>query len=206
MQLATFKQNVNVRRYAGTSNDVLGVAKPGELGIVLGGPVIANSLHWYFIQGYHGLLGWSAQAVGTETLLTLSVTDAAFDDAVDFTLKWEGGYVNNPKDPGGETKFGISKRSYPWIDIPTLNVDYAKLIYYRDFWLYGGWDTYEWPKCAVLFDIGVLSGNAHAISLEELEPLKTISAHFKYLANLQGFDTFGRGWTRRTIDLMDLCL
>lgn len=40
-----------------------------------------------------------------------------FDDAVEIVLKHEGGYVNDKKDPGGETNMGISKRAYPHIDI-----------------------------------------------------------------------------------------
>ena len=36
---------------------------------------------------------------------------AYFERAIDKTLAWEGGYVNDPKDPGGETKYGISKRA-----------------------------------------------------------------------------------------------
>ncbi len=35
----------------------------------------------------------------------------------------EGGYVNNPKDPGGETKYGISKKSYPNVGIDTTNTE-----------------------------------------------------------------------------------
>ena len=33
-----------------------------------------------------------------------------FEKAVERVLENEGGYVNHPSDPGGETKFGISKR------------------------------------------------------------------------------------------------
>ena len=41
---------------------------------------------------------------------------AHFERAIDKTLAWEGGYVNDPKDPGGETKYGISKRAIQmWI-------------------------------------------------------------------------------------------
>ena len=42
-----------------------------------------------------------------------------FPLALQFALKWEGGdkYTNDPIDPGGETKYGISKRAYPDIDI-----------------------------------------------------------------------------------------
>lgn len=50
-------------------------------------------------------------------------------------LAHEGGYVCDPQDPGGETKYGISKRSYPRLDIKTLTVEQAKDIYYRDWWL-----------------------------------------------------------------------
>lgn len=46
----------------------------------------------------------------------------------------EGGYVNNPKDPGGETKYGISKRSYPELDIKNLTKEQAKTIYKRDYY------------------------------------------------------------------------
>ena len=45
------------------------------------------------------------------------------------------GYVNHKLDPGGETKFGISKRSYPNLDIRSLTLEQAKEIYYNDYWL-----------------------------------------------------------------------
>ena len=46
----------------------------------------------------------------------------------------EGGYVNNNLDKGGETKFGISKRSYPHLDIKNLTLQDAEEIYYNDYW------------------------------------------------------------------------
>lgn len=46
----------------------------------------------------------------------------------------EGGYVNDPDDAGGETKYGISKRSYPNEDIKALTLDRAAHLYERDFW------------------------------------------------------------------------
>lgn len=57
-----------------------------------------------------------------------------FDRLIPVVLKHEGGYVNDPVDPGGETKYGISKRSYPYLDIKELAVEDAKDIYYRDWW------------------------------------------------------------------------
>jgi lysozyme family protein len=63
------------------------------------------------------------------------VTDRdRFEQAVEVVLAHEGGYVNNPADPGGETKHGISKRSYPHLDIQALTKEQAKEIYYRDWW------------------------------------------------------------------------
>lgn len=46
----------------------------------------------------------------------------------------EGGYVNDPDDNGGETKFGICKRSYPSENIKALTLERAAVIYERDFW------------------------------------------------------------------------
>ncbi len=57
-----------------------------------------------------------------------------FEKAFEATLGLEGGYVNNPSDPGKETKWGISKRSYPDLDIPHLTVEDARAIYKRDYW------------------------------------------------------------------------
>lgn len=57
-----------------------------------------------------------------------------FETAVDFILAKEGGYVNDPNDSGLETNFGISKRSYPDLDIASLSPDDARSIYYSDFW------------------------------------------------------------------------
>ena len=67
------------------------------------------------------------------------ITMSDFYLAIPGVLRNEGGYVNDPTDPGGETNFGISKRSYPDIvDIKSLTVEEATAIYLRDFWLFGG--------------------------------------------------------------------
>jgi lysozyme family protein len=59
---------------------------------------------------------------------------STFTDAFKSLLEFEGGYVNDKYDPGMETKFGISKRSYPTVDIKSLTLEGAKKIYYNDFW------------------------------------------------------------------------
>lgn len=50
-------------------------------------------------------------------------------------LRREGGYVNDPSDMGGETRFGISKRSYPDVDIKNLTMEQAIEIYRKDYWV-----------------------------------------------------------------------
>ncbi len=57
-----------------------------------------------------------------------------FKEAFLETLGHEGGYVNDPADPGGETNWGISKRSFPDLDIKSLTIDEAKEIYRRKYW------------------------------------------------------------------------
>jgi len=64
----------------------------------------------------------------------------AFQHAIHFVLDKEGafrpdmGYVNDPKDRGGETKAGISKRAYPNEDIKNLTLDRTIFLYHRDYW------------------------------------------------------------------------
>jgi lysozyme family protein len=53
----------------------------------------------------------------------------------DLLLDIEGGYVNDPNDPGCETNFGISKKSYPNVDIKNLTRSQAIAIYNRDYYL-----------------------------------------------------------------------
>jgi len=60
--------------------------------------------------------------------------DERFKKAVTKTLQHESCYVDDPHDPGGETNFGISKRSYPDLDIQALTRNEAKEIYFRDYW------------------------------------------------------------------------
>jgi lysozyme family protein len=86
-----------------------------------------------------------------------------FDRAISFVLSHEGGYVNHPNDPGGETKYGISKRSYPNEDIKKLTVDRAKELYHDDYWLHiRGPDLIE-PLATPLLDYAVNSGVKRAI-------------------------------------------
>jgi lysozyme family protein len=80
------------------------------------------------------------------------------------TISLEGGSVNNPNDAGGETKFGISKRSYPALDIKNLTEEQAIEIYERDFWKKMNLNLLCSPVVAgKVFDIGVNMGQSTAI-------------------------------------------
>jgi lysozyme family protein len=56
-----------------------------------------------------------------------------FDKAFLEVIGHEGGYVKYSHDRGGETKFGISKRAYPDLDIANLTLEDAKEIYLKDY-------------------------------------------------------------------------
>ncbi|MCH9838000.1 hypothetical protein K0U83_20225, partial [bacterium] len=54
--------------------------------------------------------------------------------AIGRVLGREGGFVDDPVDRGGKTKFGISQRAYPKLDIANLTEQQAAAIYKRDYW------------------------------------------------------------------------
>lgn len=145
-----------------------------------------------------------------------------FDDAFAKLLGHEGGYVNHPSDPGGETKFGISKRSYPGEDIAGLTLERAKAIYLRDFWGPAGCDAAPGAVKFDLFDMAVNSGVKAAVktlqravgetddgvlgprTLQAVQsmPGGRLLARFnghrlELMAGLPTWPAFGRGWARR---------
>ena len=95
-----------------------------------------------------------------------SVRDAyspEFLSAVERVLADEGGYSSNPNDPGGETKFGISARSNPGVDIAALTRDAAIEIYWREWWLRFGFAQLPAAIAAKAFDLAVNFGASNAI-------------------------------------------
>ena len=81
-----------------------------------------------------------------------------FERAFKFTMDEEGGYINDTNDPGGETKYGITKRDYPEEDIKNLTLDKAKEIALKNYWdlidITGLPDTIK----IMLFDMGYTCG------------------------------------------------
>ena len=85
-----------------------------------------------------------------------------FEKALEFVLSHEGGYSNDPNDPGGETNFGISKRAYPSEDIKAMTRDRAETIYRRDYWDFEKCELLPGPIALVVFDCAVNQGQPTA--------------------------------------------
>ncbi len=57
-----------------------------------------------------------------------------FNRCISLILAEEGGLSNHRQDPGGLTKYGISQRSYPTLNIAALTLSEAQALYRRDYW------------------------------------------------------------------------
>lgn len=125
-----------------------------------------------------------------------------FDRCITFVLSQEGGYVNDSRDAGGETNFGISKKAYPSIDIKSLTRDEAIEIYRDDYWKTAGCDKMEWPLCLIVFDTAVNMGvaKATAIKAKSLNWTDYFFVRIQYYADLNQ-PAFLRGWINRCLDL-----
>jgi len=91
-----------------------------------------------------------------------------FLTCIEVILRNEGGYINHPSDPGGETKFGICKRYYPDLDIKNLTREKAIEIYYKDYWLKMNLQGIRKSEVVLeLFDMGVNVGIRMATKLAQ---------------------------------------
>lgn len=129
-----------------------------------------------------------------------------FDQAVAFVLKWEGGYVFDADDPGGETNFGITKKSYPTLDIKNLTAGQARDIYHRDYWLAVGCDSLAYPLDFIAFDTAVNCGPGRAVKWLQANSsiglLMRRLEHYTYLVKVNPkLIRFYVGWVKRVLDL-----
>jgi lysozyme family protein len=89
----------------------------------------------------------------------------AFEDSLTFVLRWEGGEVNDPHDPGGRTKFGISTRAHPDVDLDNLTREGAARIYHDHYWFPLHADEMPWPISLIVFDGAVQHGPMTAVRM-----------------------------------------
>lgn len=145
----------------------------------------------------------------------------SFDRAFQIIIGEEGGYVNDPRDPGGETKYGISKRSYPNEDIKSMTLDRARFLYKRDYWDQMKGDQLPWEWAIAAFDCAVNQGvsvstkflqDALGVMVDgNIGPRTIKAAHeaddrklgrffalraLRY-SNLSTFNIYGYGWITR---------
>lgn len=160
-----------------------------------------------------------------------------YDKAFEMLIGHEGGYTDSPKDPGNwtggkigvgvckGTKYGISAKSYPELDIKNLTLIDAKAIYKRDYW--DKCRTDYLPDCVRfdVFDAAVNSGVLQAgkfvqqaagltgrdvdgfvgpttlKAVDKMDPQmldKRISGYrLKFMASLAIWPDYGRGWANR---------
>lgn len=146
----------------------------------------------------------------------------AFERAFERTIGHEGGYSIDPRDPGGETKFGISRRSYPRENISEMTIERARVIYERDFWVAAHCNELPDRLAIEVFDASVNSGIAQASRWLQrslgvaddgvIGPVTLAAARacavdatvarflgwrLAFMADLSTWPSFGRGWARR---------
>lgn len=145
-----------------------------------------------------------------------------FDTAFNRLIGHEGGYSNHASDSGGETNWGISKRSYPNVDIKNLTRNGARAIYAADFWHRGSMDKLPPGLVFQVFDAAVNHGIETAIRMLQraagvaddghIGPITLaavnnksvtdmlmlfIAERIEFWTKLSTWPEFGKGWARR---------
>jgi lysozyme family protein len=93
-----------------------------------------------------------------------------YDKAFEEIIGIEGGLSNHPSDKGGLTKYGISQKAFPKLDIRNLTLEGAKKIYCDNYWKTANMnlDLFDEKTAIELFDIAVNMGvGTAAIKLQE---------------------------------------
>lgn len=130
-------------------------------------------------------------------------------------LRWEGGYVNHPKDPGGATNRGVTQAVYndylrdgglPIQSVRNITEEEVADIYHRRYWNAVGADRLPTGVDYATFDYGVNSGPSRALrylgkSMKKGDSVATIkalcSSRMGFLRGIGTFAVFGKGWGRR---------
>jgi lysozyme family protein len=98
---------------------------------------------------------------------------ASFNKSIPRLLYWEGGYTNDPIDPGGETNFGITQRAWAKFrasnktlpaSVKDLDLHHAKAFYLSNYWIPLACDVINsQPMADALFSFAVNQGQGRAV-------------------------------------------
>jgi len=150
-----------------------------------------------------------------------------FDDCFAKLMHHEGGLSKDKHDPGGATRYGISQKQYPRLNIDALTLLEAKEIYRKDYWNEIIADSLPKTIRYIVFDTAVNLGVDRAVRILQeivgatvdgivgaetiresrgphlnLVLKKYATERILYYAKLKHFNRYGRGWTRRVIDVV----
>lgn len=142
-----------------------------------------------------------------------------FQRALAFVLRWEGGYVDHPQDPGGATNMGITQATYdrwrrsqglPTRPVRDISREEAAAIYRVWYWapLAARYAKQDPALALALFDLSVNSGLGRAreaLSAAGEDWRRVVAYRLQFLASLGVFQVFGRGWVRRVAALVEEC-
>ena len=136
-----------------------------------------------------------------------------FDQILDAVLQFEGGFVNDPRDPGGATNRGITQRTLSQhlgrkatlMEVRNLSRATAAEIYRKSYWNAIGGDLLQPGVDALAMDIAVNSGVGRAKDwlaqsgdLPGLERIQFLDRKRRsFWKALKTFAVFGKGWMRR---------
>lgn len=142
------------------------------------------------------------------------MTSKKFEEALKFVDRIEAGYVNDPKDPGGPTKYGITQKTYNNYrnkkNLNIVNVKYlekpeAKKIYYEEYWIPSGAENYKDPKMSLaVFDTEVNHGHGINYNLRKKSGGNFdafITARVNTYKQDKNFKIYGEGWMNRVAAL-----
>jgi lysozyme family protein len=138
----------------------------------------------------------------------------AFIAIWEWSNRKDGGYTNDPVDPGGATRWGISKKAYPDIDIKSLTQEEALRIYEKDYWLKIGADKMDKRMAIACFDSAVNCGVGRTRSwLAELEKKEDVKDKARWMIQRRtqyylelvkkrpALNKYIKGWLNRVNDL-----
>jgi len=96
--------------------------------------------------------------------------DEQWNGLIAHTIRSEGGdeITDDPSDAGGLTKYGISQKAYPGLDIANLTIEDAVLLYRRDYMPSYLPKIESWQVASRLYDLGVNMGPAAAAKLLQM--------------------------------------